>query len=147
MRLLVVILLAGLLSLFAALAAAIASSTLVPCASDAAGCGMGEAYRIFSAPAYVVIGMIAFGIAAAGRNRERAVRITMKVLLLVPLFLIAFGLAADFSAGKSPQSSEILEALQLAAAFWAAVLVQWYIVRDFLRRRAQRPVAVAGKSE
>ena len=68
---------------------------LIACSSDPAGCGMGEAYRIFAVPAYALIGMIAFGISAPGQGRERTVRITMKVLMLVPIFLIAFGLAAE----------------------------------------------------
>jgi hypothetical protein len=136
MRLFAIILLAGLLSLFAGIAATIAGSALIACSSDPAGCGMGEAYRLFAVPIFVLIGMIAFGISAPGRSsRERAVRITMKVLLLVPVFLIAFGFIADISAGKSTRSSDILEALQLAVPFWCVVLLQWFVVRDFLRRR------------
>jgi hypothetical protein len=141
MRLFFIILLAGLLSLFVAVAVTIAGSAVVPCSSDPAGCGMGDAYRIFAVPLYVAIGMIAFGISAPGRDRERRVRITMKVLMLVPVFLIAFGFAADASAGKSTRGSDVLEALQLAAPFWAAVVTQWFVVRDFLRRRAQEPVS------
>ena len=137
MRLFGVILLAGLLSVFAGLAVTIAGSAVVPCSSDPAGCGMGEAYRIFAIPAYVLIGMIAFGISAPGQGRERTVRITMKVLMLVPIILIAFGLAADGSAGKTTKGSDILEALQLVVPFWAVVFTQWFVVRDFLRRREQ----------
>lgn len=135
MRLFAIILLAGLLSLFVAIAATIAGSALIPCSSDPAGCGMGEAYRIFAIPAYVLIGMIAFGISAPGRDRERTVRITMKVLMLVPVFLIALGFAAGGSAGKTTKGSDILEALQLAVPFWGVVFTQWFVVRDFLRRR------------
>ena len=127
MRLFAIILLAALLSLFAGLAATIAGSALIPCSSDPAGCGMGEAYRIFAVPVFVLIGMIAFGFTAPGRNRERAVRVTMKVLLLVPVFLIAFGLVADASSGKSTKSSDILEGLQLAVPFWGVILMQWFV--------------------
>jgi hypothetical protein len=137
MRLFAIILLGGLLSLFAGIAAAISGSALIPCSSDPAGCGMGEAYRIFAVPVFVLIGMIAFGISAPGEDRERAVRITMKVLLLVPVFLIAFGLAADASSGRSTRISDLLEGLQLAAPFWGVILVQWFVVRHFLRRREQ----------
>lgn len=141
MRLFLIILLAGLLSVFAGIAVTIAGSAVVPCSSDPAGCGMGEAYRIFAVPAYVLIGMIAFGISAPGQDRERRVRITMKVLMLIPIFLIAFGLAADGSAGKTTRGSDILEALQLAAPFWGIVFAQWFVVRDFLRRREQERAA------
>lgn len=137
MRLFFVILLAGLLSVLAGIAVTIGGSALIACSSDPAGCGMGEAYRIFAVPAYALIGMIAFGISAPGQGRERTVRITMKVLMLVPIFLIAFGLAADASAGKSTRGSDILEALQLAAPFWGVVVTQWFVVRGFLRRREQ----------
>ena len=135
MRLFVIILLAGLLSLFAGLAVTIAGSALIPCRSDPAGCGMGEAYRVFIVPLYIVIGMIAFGISAPGKNRGRALRMTMKVLILIPVFLIAFGLAADLVEGKMPRSADVLEALQLAMPFWAVVVTQWLVVRGFLRRR------------
>jgi hypothetical protein len=139
MRLLVIILLAGLLSLFAGLAVTIAGSALIPCSSDPAGCGMGEAYRVFGVPLYALAAMVVFGIAAAGKDRQRAVRIAMKVMLLVPLFLIGFTVVADFSAGKAPRKADVLEAVQAAAPVWAVVLTQWFVVRDFIRRRAQEP--------
>jgi hypothetical protein len=139
MRLVVIVLLAGLLSLFAGLAVTIAGSAVIPCSSDPAGCGMGEAYRVFGVPVYALIAMATFGLSAAGKNREGAVRIAMKVLLLVPLFLIAFSIVADLSAGKPLRSSDMLEALQAAAPVWAVILTQWFVVRDFLRRRAQEP--------
>jgi len=137
MRLFAIILLAWLLSLFAGIAATITGSALFPCSSDPAGCGMGDAYRVFAVPIFVLIGMIAFGISAPGKNRERAVRITMKVLLLVPVFLIAFGLIADASSGRSTRSSDIVEGLQLAVPFSGVILMQWFVVRHFLRRREQ----------
>jgi len=144
MRLLVIVLLAGLLSLFAGLAATIAGSALIPCSSDPAGCGLGEAYRVFGVPIYVLIAMATFGLAAAGKNRQGAVRVAMKVLLLVPLFLIVFSIIADLSAGKPLRSSDMREALQAAVPVWAVILVQWFVVRDFLRRRAQEPSAAPG---
>jgi hypothetical protein len=141
MRLFLIILLAGLLSAFSGLTVTIAGSALIACSSDPAGCGMGEAYRIFAVPVYIVIGMIAFGISAPGSNREPTVRMTMKVLLLVPFFLIAFGVASDLSAGKTIRWDNLIEALQLAAPFWAVVCTQWFFVRDFLRRRERERVA------
>lgn len=141
MRLFVVILLGGLLSLFAGITFTIAGSAVFPCGSDPAGCGMAEAYRLFAVPVFVAIGMIVFGIAAPGQGRERAIRIAMKVLLLVPVFLIAFGFVADASAGKATRVADVLDALQLAIPFWAVVVMQWYVVRDFLRRREQERVA------
>jgi hypothetical protein len=137
MRLFAVILLASLLSLFAGLAVTIAGSAVVPCSSDPAGCGMGEAYRVFAVPVYVLVAMIAVSLSAPGRNRERALRVVMKVLMLVPVFLIVFGFVADGSAGRSTPMSDVREALQLAAPFWGVVLMQWFVVRDFLRRREQ----------
>ena len=143
MRLLVIVLLAGLLSLFAGLAATIAGSALIPCSSDPAGCGLGEAYRVFGVP-LCLDRHGHFWPRRCRKNRQGAVRVAMKVLLLVPLFLIVFSIIADLSAGKPLRSSDMREALQAAVPVWAVILVQWFVVRDFLRRRAQEPSAAPG---
>ena len=52
-----------------------------------------------------------------------------------------FGFVADASAGKATRVADVLDGLQLAIPFWAVVVMQWFVVRDFLRRREQERVA------
>ncbi len=130
-----VILLAGLISFIVGFGVTLAGSALLPCYSDKAGCGMGDAYRIFFVPIYVVIGMIGFGISAPGKARERPLKLTMFTLILVPVFLVLFAVAADISKGRSTFGAGMLEMLQIMSAFWVVIIVQWWVIRNYLRRR------------
>lgn len=135
MKLFGVIILAGIVSLFAGLAATIAGSALLPCYSDKAGCGMGDAYRIFFVPLYVIAAMIAFGISAPGVARARPVKLAMITLLLAAGFLCLFGIISDFASGRSVTGASIFEMLQIVSAFAAVVLVQWLMVSNYVQRR------------
>lgn len=141
MKLLGVILLAGLLSLIVGVGVTAAGSAVAPCYSDKAGCGMGEAYRLFLVPAYVVVAMIAFGISAAGKNRERPLWLTFITLALVAVFLFLFAIGSDISSSRRTTASDVSDALQATASYWAVLFVQWRLIRDFLRRRDDAQVA------
>lgn len=133
MRLFLAIVIAILVSAIAGALATVAGSALISCRSDAAGCGMGDAYRILFVPAEVIVVVIVLAISAIGRNRERALRMTMKVLILVPVFLVSFGIISDLSSGRATRADDVIEALQLAVPFWIVVLVQWVILRSVKR--------------
>lgn len=141
MKLFGVICLAGLLSLIVGIGVTAAVSAIAPCYSDKAGCGMGEAYRLFVVPVYAIAGMIGFGISAAGKNRERALWLTLITLALVAVFLFLFAIGADMSSGHSTTMSDASDALQAAVSYWAVILVQWRLIRDYLRRRVSAQVA------
>ncbi len=135
MKLFGVILLAGLLSLIVGIGVTIALNAIAPCYSDKAGCGMSEAYRLFFVPGFVILAMVAFGISAAGKNRERSLWLTMITLLLVPIFLFLLAVGSDLSSGRTTSKSDFSDSTQAALSYWAVVLVQWRLIRDFLRRR------------
>lgn len=135
MKLVGVIILAGIVSLFAGLAATIAGSALLPCFSDKAGCGMADAYRIFFVPLYVIAGMIAFGFSAPGVARERPVKLTMITLLLAGVFLCLFAIISDLASGRSLTGGTIFEMLQIMSAFAVVILAQWLMVSNYVRRR------------
>jgi hypothetical protein len=135
MKLFGVVLLAGLLSLIVGVGVTIALSAVAPCYSDKAGCGMAEAYRLFLVPGFVLLAMVAFGISAGGRNRERPLWLTMITLLLVPVFLFLLAVGSVLASGRTPNDSDFSDSLQAAATFYAVVFVQWRLIRDFLRRR------------
>ena len=135
MRLFGVVLLAGLLSLIVGVGATIVLNAIAPCYSDKAGCGMAEAYRFFFVPGFALLGMIAFGISAAGKTRERPLWLTLITLFLVPVFLFVLAVGSDLSSGRTTSKSDMSDSLLAALAFWSVILVQWRVIRDFLRRR------------
>lgn len=135
MKLFGVVLLAGLLSLIVGIGVTIAVNAVAPCYSDKAGCGMAEAYRFFVVPGFAVLGMIAFGISAAGKNRERPLWLTLITLCLVPVFLAIFAVGSDLVSGRTTSQSDLSDSLLAALVFWTVVVLQWRLIRDFLRRR------------
>lgn len=135
MKLVGVIILAGIVSLFAGLAVTIAGSALLPCYSDKAGCGMGDAYRIFFVPLYVIAGMIAFGFSAPGIAREQPVKRAMYTLLLAGVFLCLFSIVSDLTSGRSLTSGTVSEMIQIMSAFAAVIVTQWLMIGNYVRRR------------
>jgi len=133
MKLFGTILLAGLVSLIAGLAVTAVLSAVLPCHSDKAGCGLGEAYRLFFVPAEALAGMIAFGLAAFGKSRERPLKLTMITLVLAAVFLMLFAIGADATSGNVSWSG-IVEMVQVLAAFVGVIVVQWLVIRAHLRR-------------
>jgi hypothetical protein len=143
MKLFGVILLAGLLSLIVGIGVTIGLNAIAPCFSDKAGCGMAEAYRFFFVPGFVLLAMIAFGISAAGKGRERPLWLTLMTLALVPVFLFLLAVGSDLSSGRTTSKSDMSDSLLAALAFWSVILVQWRVIRDFLRRREAASQATA----
>ncbi len=135
MKLFGAIILAGVISFFAGLIVTVIGSWIIPCGSDKAGCGMGDAYRIFFVPLYAIAGMIAFGISAPGKSRERPLKLTMLTLVLVSVFLAVFAIGSDLDNGRPVRLGTLLELLQMLLPFWAVVLVQWRIIRGFVLER------------
>jgi hypothetical protein len=135
MKLFGAIILAGVISFFAGLIVTLLGSWIIPCGSDKAGCGMGDAYRIFFVPLYAIAGMIAFGVSAPGKSRERPLKLTMLTLVLVSVFLAVFAIGSDLDNGRPVRLGTLLELLQMLLPFWAVVLVQWRIIRGFVLER------------
>lgn len=135
MKLFGVVLLAGLLSLIVGVGVTIGLNAIAPCFSDKAGCGLAEAYRFFFVPGFVLLAMIAFGISAAGKGRERPLWLTLMTLALVPVFLVLFAVGSDVLSGRATTIGDLSDSLLAALAFWSVIFVQWRLICDFLRRR------------
>jgi len=135
MRWVLIIVSAGVVSAAAGFAAWYATSAWLPSYDDAAGRGLGEVYRLFMAAAYVLIAMAAFGIAAPGVARERPLKITMLLLIVAP-FLIDVAGCVQNAGGRLDVAKEFFGALQMFVPLWAIVVVQWLVVRWYIRRRA-----------
>jgi O-antigen ligase len=142
MKLFGTILLAGIISLFCGLVATLALSAVTPCFSDKAGCGLGEAYRLFFVPGCVLLAMIGLGISAAGKSREHALKLTMLVLLLVAIFLVVLAVGSDLSAGRTTSKGDLADAMQATISYSVVVIAQWFLIRRYLRwRELQRAAA------
>jgi O-antigen ligase len=143
MKLFGMVLLAGFISLICGVAVTSAASSIMPCYSDKAGCGMGEAYRLLVVPGYALFAMIGFGIAAPGKYRERALKLAMLVLVLVAVFVIALGMASDANSGRSPNAGDLIDAVQMSVSYWVVVIVQWLMLRRYLRLREAEREAIS----
>src|SRR5476649_2498267 len=66
--------------------------SLLPDWDDAAGRGLGEAFRVLLVVVYVILGIILYGFAMWRRNRERHLKRALMILLLVPFLIVVLGL-------------------------------------------------------
>ena len=138
MRLFLVILLAGAVSIGAGIGAEVLTSYL-PNNDDPAGRGLGEVFRIGFVLAYAVVAMVALGISARALNREHVLKITMLVLCALPLMVSFLGCANDLShrAGFYEIRGQIVSVIQIVLPLWIMVAVQWLILRHYMRRHGR----------
>jgi hypothetical protein len=71
---------------------AYAAVSLLPDWDDAAGRGLGDAFRALLVAAYVILAMILYGFAAWRLNRERHLKRALYTLLLAPFLIVVLGL-------------------------------------------------------
>jgi hypothetical protein len=133
MRLFLMIVLAGLVSIAIGVGAVVVTSQL-PTNDDAAGRGLGEVFRVLFVPAYAVVAMIAFGISAPGQRREHALKVTMIVLCLLPFAVVLFGCMQDVTGRLYRLRGEFFSGAQIVIPLWLVVLAQWLVLRWHLRR-------------
>jgi predicted permease len=100
---------------------------------DAAGRGLGEAFLALQLAAYVILGMILYGFAAWRSNRERRLKRTLYVLLLVPLLIAILGLI-DNGIHNINWLREAVGMVQMFTPLWLVALVQWLILHMYLTR-------------
>jgi peptidoglycan/LPS O-acetylase OafA/YrhL len=108
-------------------------SAVLPCYSDKAGCGLGEAYRLFFVPVEVLVGMIVFSLSAFGKNRERPVKLTMLTLVMAMALLMLFAWGSDITSGNFSLKG-VVETVEVLAVVIAVIIVQWLVIRAHLRR-------------
>ena len=113
---------------------ALAASSLLPDWDDAAGRGLGEAFRAVLIVVYVVIAIVLYGFAAWRDDRERHLKRGLHILCLVPLLIPVLGLIDN---GTHPIHwlRESVGAAQMFVPLWLVALVQWLILHMYLPRR------------
>jgi len=134
MRLFLLTVLAGVISIAAGIGVVILTSQYLPSYDDAAGRGLGEVYRLASAVTYGVVVMVVLGGTA---RSERAFRIAMLALLIAPACLVLFGVLSDLTrrADLYALKRQFSSAVQVLLPLWTVVLVQWFILRWGVNRR------------
>jgi hypothetical protein len=101
---------------------------------DAAGRGLGEAFRALLTAVYVILGLILYGFAMWRRDRERHLKRARMILLLVPFLIVVLGLI-DNGIHAIHWWREIVGAVQMFTPLWTVALVQWLILHIYLSRR------------
>jgi len=138
MRWFLLILLAAVLSAGAGFAVWYASSAWLPSYDDAAGRGLGEVYRLFFTAVYVLVAGVVFAI--TGRRNARALTTAVLVLLLAPFPIDIVGCMQN--SGSFDLRKESFSSLQMFLPLWTVAVVQWLIVRWYIRR----PAPAAGEA-
>ena len=114
---------------------AYAAVSLLPDWDDAAGRGLGEAFRALLIAVYVILGMILYGVAVWRRDRERHLKRALMILLLVPFLIVVLGLT-DNGIHNINWLREIVGMVQMFTPLWTVALVQWLILHIYLSRQA-----------
>ena len=114
---------------------AFAASSLLPDWDDAAGRGLGEAFRAVLIVVYVIVAVIVYGFAAWRGDRELHLRRGLHILCLVPLLIPVLGLI-DNGIHHIQWLRETVGAVQMFVPLWLVALVQWLILHMYLPRRA-----------
>ena len=135
MRLAGVFILAFVASALAGLVLFAATSWL-PDWDDAAGRGLGEAFRALLIVVFVLLAIVLYGIAFWRRDRERHLKRALYILFLVPLLILVLGIA-DNGFRNIQWLREAVGAVQMFTPLWAIALAQWFILHIYLTRQTR----------
>jgi tellurite resistance protein TehA-like permease len=121
---------------------AFAAVSLLPDWDDAAGHGLGEAFRAVLIAAYVILSLILFGFAAWRRDRARHLKQALRILFLAP-FLIAVLGAIDNGIHHIDWLRETVGMVQMFVPLWIVALVQWLILHTYMSRQTADAETIA----
>jgi hypothetical protein len=116
--------------------------SFLPDWDDAAGRGLGDAFRALLIAAYVIFSIVLYGLAAWRRNRERHLKRALYILFLVPLLITVLGLI-DNGIHRINWLREAVGGVQMFTPLWIVALVQWLILHIYLSRPAAPAEAVS----
>ena len=133
MRLAGVLILAFVASAFAG-ALAYAAVSLLPDWDDAAGRGLGDAFRVLLIAVYLILSMLLYGLALWRNDREHHLKRARSILLLAPLLVVVLGVVNNGVYGIN-WLREAVGAVQMFVPLWAVALVQWLILHSYLSRQ------------
>ena len=141
MRLAGVLILAFVASAFAG-ALAYAAVSLLPDWDEAAGRGIGGAFRALLIAVYLILSMLLFGLALWRKDREHHLKRALFILLLAPLLVVVLGVVNNGIYGID-WLREAVDAVQMFVPLWAVALVQWLILHSYLSRQSAAAEAIS----
>ena len=141
MRLAGVLILAFVASAFAG-ALAFAAVSLLPDWDDAAGRGLGEAFRALLIAVYLILSILLYGLALWRRDREHHLKRALSILLLAPLLVVLLGVVNNGIYGIH-WLREAVGAVQMFVPLWAVALVQWLILHSYVSRQTAAAQAIS----
>jgi hypothetical protein len=115
-------------------AIAYAAVSFLPDWDDAAGRGLGEAFRLLLTAVYVILSMVLYGFAVWRRDRERRLKRALHILLLVPFLVVVLGLV-DNGVHRIDWLRESVGMVQMFVPLWTVALAQWIILHIYLSRQ------------
>jgi hypothetical protein len=115
-------------------AIAYAAVSFLPDWDDAAGRGLGEAFRLLLTAVYVILGMVLYGFAVWRRDRGRRLKRALYILLLVPFLVVVLGLV-DNGVHRIDWLRESVGMVQMFVPLWSVALAQWIILHIYLSRQ------------
>jgi hypothetical protein len=121
---------------------AIAAVSLLPDWDDAAGRGLGEAFRALLTANYVILSMVLYGFAVWRRDRARHLKRALRILFLVP-FLIAVLGVIDNGIHHIDWLRETVGMVQMFVPLWIVALVQWLILHTYMSRQTADAETIA----
>ena len=116
--------------------------SLLPDWDDAAGRGLGEAFRALLIAVYLILSMLLFGLALWRNGREHHLKRALSVLLLAPLLVVVLGVVNNGIYGIH-WLREAVDAVQMFVPLWAVALVQWLILHSYLSRQSAAAEAIS----
>jgi cell division protein FtsW (lipid II flippase) len=119
-----------------------AAVSLLPDWDDPAGRGLGEAFRVLLIAAYVIIGIILYGVAVWRRDRERHLKRALYILFLAPLLVVVLGLVNN-GIRRIDWLRETIGMVQMFTPLWIVALAQWLILHIYLSRQSSPPKAAS----
>jgi hypothetical protein len=121
---------------------AFAAVSLLPDWDDAAGRGLGEAFRLLLTAVYVILGIILYGFAVWRRDRARHLKRALRILFLVPFLIAVLGLINN-GIHHIDWQREIVGLVQMFVPLWIVALVQWLILHTYLSRQTADTQTIA----
>ena len=116
-------------------ALAYAAVSLLPDWDDAAGRGLGEAFRALLIAVYLILSILLYGLALWRKDRARHLKRALSILLLAPLLIVVLGLVNNGIYGIH-WPREAIGAVRMFVPLWAVAVVQWLILHRYLSRPA-----------
>jgi hypothetical protein len=141
MRLAAFLILAFVVSAIAGALAYVAVS-LLPDWDDAAGRGLGDAFRALLIAVYLILSILLYGLALWRTDREWHLKRARSILVLAPLLGVVLGVVNNGVFGIH-WLREAVGAVQMFVPLWAVALVQWLILHSYLSRQTAPADAIS----